>query len=98
MNMSRIANIILGPVVTEKAAMAETSNQYVFHVARDANKEEIRQAVEKFFNVKVANINTVLSKGKTKRFGATVGKRKDWKKAYVRLHEGHQIDMQGGGE
>lgn len=98
MNISRIANIVLGPVVTEKAAMAETNNQYVFRVARDANKDEIRQAVEKFFNVKVASISTVLMKGKTKRFGMTNGKRKDWKKAYVRLQEGHQIDMQGGGE
>jgi len=98
MNISRIANILLGPVVTEKAAMAETSNQYVFQVKRDANKDEIRKAVEKFFNVKVESIRTVLTKGKTKRFGATIGKRKDYKKAYVRLAEGHQIDMQGGGE
>jgi len=98
MNISRIANILLGPVVTEKAAMAETSNQYVFRVKRDANKDEIRQAVEKFFNVKVESISTVLTKGKTKRFGATIGKRKDSKKAYVRLAEGHQIDMQGGGD
>jgi len=98
MNMSRIANIILGPVVTEKAAMAESNTQYVFRVTRNANKDEIRQAVEKFFNVKVAAINTVLVKGKSKRFGMIQGKRQDWKKAYVRLQEGHQIDMQGGGE
>jgi large subunit ribosomal protein L23 len=98
MNISRIANILLGPVVTEKAAMAESVGQYVFKVARDANKSEIRQAVEKFFDVKVASVSTVLLKGKTKRFGQTMGKRKDWKKAYVRLQEGHKIDMQGGGE
>jgi large subunit ribosomal protein L23 len=67
-------------------------------VARDANKSEIRQAVEKFFDVKVASVSTALLKGKTKRFGQTMGKRKDWKKAYVRLQEGHKIDMQGGGE
>jgi len=94
MNQEKIYTVIVSPHVSEKAAMsAQNNNQYVFKVAKDATKPEIRQAVETLFEVKVANVQTSVAKGKVKRFGRYVGKRKDWKKAYVTLAEGSSIDM-----
>lgn len=97
MNFERLHQIILAPVISEKATrVAEKRNQAVFKVLRDAQKPEIKEAVEKLFSVKVTNVSTLNVKGKTKRFGQTVGKRSDWKKAYVTLAEGQEIDFVGG--
>jgi len=96
MSQDRIANILLSPHVTEKATMVgEGSNQYVFKVLKNANKREIKTAVEKMFNVQVASVSVLNVKGKNKRFGQQMGRRKDWKKAYVRLAVGHDIDFLG---
>ncbi|MCG6971044.1 MAG: 50S ribosomal protein L23 [Gammaproteobacteria bacterium] len=97
MNFDRAANILLSPHVTEKATLVgDTSNQFVFKVIQDANKGEIKHAVETMFNVEVDSVRTLKIKGKTKRFGTSLGKRKNWKKAYVRLKPGHDIDFIGG--
>lgn len=94
MNQERVFNVLLAPHVSEKTARgAEVSNQYAFRVARDATKPEIRKAVEQLFKVKVADVRVLNVKGKRKfnRFG--VAQRSDWKKAYVRLESGHEIDL-----
>ncbi len=97
MNQERIMNVILAPHVTEKASnVGESSNQYVFRVASDATKPEIKKAVEALFEVKVDAVRVLNTKGKTKRFGARLGRRKDWKKAYVRVKAGQEIDFIGG--
>ncbi|MDM4772507.1 50S ribosomal protein L23 [Solimonas sp. SE-A11] len=96
MNVERMHQIILAPVISEKATrVAEKRNQAVFKVLRDAEKSEIREAVEKLFNVKVTGVQTLVIKGKNKRFGQFTGRRSDWKKAYVTLAEGQQIDFVG---
>jgi len=94
---ARIMDILRAPVVSEKTALAaENANQYVFRVATDASKQEIKKAVEKMFDVTVEQVRVLNVKGKTKRFGARLGKRSDWRKAYVRLAEGQEIEMLGG--
>jgi large subunit ribosomal protein L23 len=86
--------IILKPLVTEKGSrLRESGNQYVFAVACDANKIEIKRSVEEIFNVKVKDVRTILVHGKVKRMGAFEGKRPDWKKAVVTLGEGQSIDL-----
>ena len=96
MNDHRLMKIILAPVISEKSALgADNSDQYTFRVMRDASKPEIKAAVEKMFEVKVEGVTTSNVKGKTKRFGRQLGQRKDWKKAYVKLKEGHDIDFIG---
>jgi large subunit ribosomal protein L23 len=75
--------------------VGDAANQYVFRVAKDANKLEIKQAVEALFDVKVDSVGVANMKGKAKRFGNQLGKRKDWKKAYVRLQSGQEINLQG---
>jgi large subunit ribosomal protein L23 len=93
-----LAGVVIAPHVSEKGARVATEGgQYVFRVRRDATKPEIRAAVEFLFEVKVATVNVVNQPGKAKRFGRTPGRRQDWKKAYVRLAEGQQIEM-GGSE
>lgn len=93
----RLHLVILAPVISEKATRAtEKRNQVVFKVAKNAEKSEISAAVEKLFNVKVTGVQTLVVKGKTKRFGGSTGRRSDWKKAYVTLAEGQQIDFVGG--
>jgi large subunit ribosomal protein L23 len=89
-------DVILSPVVTEKATMASQNNQVIFRVARTATKREIKDAVEKLFNVKVAGVNTLVVKGKTKYFRQRKGTRSDVKKAIVTLAEGHSIDITTG--
>ena len=87
-------NIITRPLLTEKAMVLrdrKENQEYVFKVARDANKIEIARAVEAVFNVQVEKVNTVLMKGKVKRQGRFVGRKADWKKAYVILKEGHKL-------
>ncbi len=92
----RLMSVLLGPHVSEKAArVSEKYQQVVFRVRRDADKEEVRQAVEKMFEVKVADVQIVNVHGKVKRFGASTGRRGDWKKAYVRLAQGSEINLAG---
>ncbi len=94
MNQERLYKIILGPVVSEKSAAAgESSNQVVFKVCPTANKLEIKAAIQSLFGTKVENVSVLNVKGKTKRTRYGVGKRSDWKKAYVRLAQGQEIDF-----
>lgn len=94
MNPERVFQILLTPHISEKSAvLGDAANQTVFHVARDARKSEIKAAVEQLFGVKVAGVRTVNMKGKRKRMGLRQGKRSDWKKAYVSLEQGHEIDL-----
>lgn len=94
MNQERLYKIILGPVVSEKSAAAgESANQVVFKVLPDANKLEIKAAVQSLFNAKVESVSVLNVKGKTKRTRYGLGKRSDWKKAYVRLAQGQEIDL-----
>jgi large subunit ribosomal protein L23 len=94
MNEERIFHILIKPHISEKTSvLGDIANQAVFQVAGDANKAEIKEAVEQLFNVKVANVRTTHVKGKTKRQGQRRGKRNDWKKAYVSLQQGHEIDL-----
>ena len=96
--MSEIRNydVIVSPVITEKATVASEVNQVVFNVARDASKPEIKRAVEALFGVKVVAVNTQLRKGKVKRFRGHLGKQSDVKKAFVTLAEGQAIDVTTG--
>lgn len=92
--MAELHEIILRPLVTEKAAQGEAAqNTYVFEVGETANKHEIKDAIERFFNVKVADVRTVQVRGKFKRFGRHYGKRSNWKKAYVKLVTGHTLNF-----
>lgn len=86
--------IIKSPVITEKGTIQkEANNQLTFEVARRANRVEIRHAVEKIFNVRVVRVRTMQMKGKVKRMGRTLGKRRDWKKAIVTLARGENIEF-----
>ncbi|TNE38457.1 MAG: 50S ribosomal protein L23 [Alphaproteobacteria bacterium] len=89
-------DVILSPVITEKATMASENNQVIFQVPLSANKTEIKSAVEELFKVKVKAVNTIRTKGKVKRFRGTVGRRNDVKKAIVTLAEGDSIDVTTG--
>jgi len=89
-------DVIRKPIITEKATMASEHGAVVFEVAIDANKPQIKEAVETLFGVKVKAVNTTITKGKTKRFKGQMGKRKDVKKAYVTLEEGNTIDVNTG--
>jgi large subunit ribosomal protein L23 len=88
--------VIRKPVVTEKATMASENGAVVFEVSIDSNKPLIKEAVEALFGVKVKAVNTVVTKGKQKRFRGMIGKRRDVKKAYVTLEEGNTIDVTTG--
>ncbi len=89
-------DVIRKPIITEKATMASEANAVVFEVAIEANKPQIKEAVESLFGVKVKAVNTTITKGKAKRFRGQLGKRKDVKKAYVTLEEGNTIDVSTG--
>ena len=94
MNQQRLMNVILAPVVSEKSnLLAEKRNQMTFKVLRDATKPEIKAAVELLFGVEVASVTTVTTKGKVKRFGRTLGRRSDVKKAYVNLVAGQELNL-----
>ena len=94
MNEERLLKVLVAPHVSEKSTVtAETANTVVFKVAKDATKPQIKAAVEKLFEVEVDSVRTVNVKGKTKRTGMRFGKRSDWKKAYVSLEQGHEIDL-----
>lgn len=86
-------DILIKPIVSEKSMMLMGDNKYSFEVARDANKIEVKQAVEKLFNVKVTAVTTRTIHGKTKRLGRTEGKRPDKKKAVVTLRDGDKIEI-----
>jgi large subunit ribosomal protein L23 len=87
---------IVAPVITEKATLASESNQFVFRVARNATKREIKAAIERLFDVKVTAVNTLLRKGKRKVFRGVRGRQQDMKKAIVTLADGDRIDMTTG--
>jgi large subunit ribosomal protein L23 len=91
-------DIIKRPLLTEKStALSNASKQsYIFEVSLDSTKEEVKEAIEKVFNVQVESINTVVVGGKTKRVGRVIGKRSTWKKAYVTLKEGNEINLVEG--
>ena len=98
MNEERLMQVLLAPHISEKSTMAADSGQHVFKVTTDATKTEIKAAIEKLFSVKVAKVQVVNVKGKSKRFGQRAGKRSDWRKAYVSLEAGQDIDFAGGAE
>lgn len=94
MNDERILKVLVAPHISEKSSMvAEQSNQVIFKVTTDSSKPEIKKAVEQMFSVEVEAVRTVNMKGKSKRFGQRLGRRNDWKKAYVTLKAGQDIDF-----
>jgi large subunit ribosomal protein L23 len=97
MSNERLMKVLLGPLMSEKSAnAADNARQFTFKVTTDATKPEIAAAVELLFDVTVDKVQTIRVKGKSKRFGQIQGKRKDWKKAIVRLAEGQDIDFGAG--
>jgi len=96
MTTARHYDVLVAPVITEKATRVSESGQVVFKVRLDADKGEIKDAVENIFGVKVKAVNTLVQKGKTKRFRGRPGKRNDIKKAFVTLAEGQSIDVTTG--
>ena len=96
MNQERILQVLVAPHISEKASLTADSNgQHVFKVVPGATKSEFKAAVEQLFEVKVAQVRVMNVKGKTKRFGQREGKRSDWRKAYVTLAQGQDIDFAG---
>jgi large subunit ribosomal protein L23 len=93
---TRNYDVIVAPVITEKATMASEQNKVVFKVRKDATKPQIKAAVERLFDVKVESVNTLVRKGKVKVFRGTLGSQSDVKKAVVTLAEGHKIDVTTG--
>lgn len=94
----RLCKVLLAPLISEKGTrLAEQNNQVVFRVASDAVKPEVAAAVEKLFSVKVEGVQIVNVKGKVKRAGKRIGRRRDWKKAYVRLAAGQDLDFLANG-
>jgi len=89
-------DVIIAPVITEKATTASEHNQVVFKVKRDATKPQIKEAIEKLFSVKVKNVNTLVRKGKRRAFRGVLGRQSDVKKAIVTLEEGQHIDVTTG--
>ncbi len=98
MNVERLHQVLRRPIISEKSTnAAESGQQVVFEVLTDATKNEIKTAVESLFEVSVEGVQVINVRGKIKRFGKTPGKRTNWKKAYVRLAEGDDIDFLGSG-
>ncbi len=97
MNNERLMKVLLAPIISEKSSrLAETAGQYAFRVLTDATKHEVARAVELLFEVKVDRVQMLNVKGKQKRVGQRLGRRQDWRKAYVRLQPGQDIDFGGG--
>ena len=95
MNREQLMGVLIAPHVTEKTSLAmQNHNQYTFRVSREATKPDIKKAVELMFEVKVAAVQVVNEPGKSRRFGKTVGRTQDWKKAYVSLVQGQTIDYE----
>ncbi len=90
----KLASILSAPIISEKSSnVADKHNQFVFKVQKSATKLQIKNAVELMFGVEVESVRVLNVKGKIKRFGRTLGKRSDWKKAYVKLQSGHNIEL-----
>ncbi|MGE3150860.1 MAG: 50S ribosomal protein L23 [Pseudorhodoplanes sp.] len=89
-------DVIVSPVITEKATTASEQNKVVFKVARDATKPQIKEAVEKLFDVKVKSVNTLNRRGKLKAYRNSIGRQQNFKRAVVTLEEGHRIDVTTG--
>ncbi len=96
MSKEKYYDIVRSPVITEKSTLAAEQNKVMFNVAKGATKPEIKEAVEALFGVKVKAVNTLVRKGKVKRFRNTVGRQVDVKKAIVTLEDGQSIDITGG--
>ncbi|WP_353798690.1 50S ribosomal protein L23 [Thauera sp.] len=97
MSQERLLQVLLAPQISEKATfVADKNEQVVFKVAADATKPEVKAAVEALFKVEVESVQVLNVKGKTKRFGKTMGRRKDWKKAFVCLKPGQEINFAAG--
>jgi len=95
MNREQLMSVLIAPHVTEKSSLAmQNHNQYTFRVRREATKTDIRKAVELMFDVKVRGVQVVNEVGKQRRFGKTLGRTQDWKKAYVSLAAGQTIDYE----
>ncbi|MDH5190134.1 MAG: 50S ribosomal protein L23 [Gammaproteobacteria bacterium] len=96
MNQERLMKVVLAPHISEKSTIvADRNKQFVFKVIADATKPEIKKAVEMMFDVKVAGVQVINMPAKRKRFGQAEGQRSGWKKAYVKLQDGHDIDFMG---
>lgn len=95
MNEEKLYNIIIEPLITEKSMNVTQYNQYAFKVRNDANKNELKKAVQVLFNVEVENVRVANVKPQKKRFGRQIGKTKGWKKAFVKLKPGYEIDITG---
>lgn len=91
--MKQIENIIVKPIITEKATIAKMDSVYVFKVAPSATKIDIQRAVEQLFKVKVLDVNTAKVSGKARRVGKSFGRSSNWKKAYVKIQSGQKIDL-----
>ncbi len=96
LSKERVYDVIIGPVITEKTNVGSERNQTTFRVSLDASKQEIKVAVEKLFGVRVKSVNTLIRKGKSKRFRGRQGKQSDVKRAVVTLSEGYSIDVTTG--
>jgi large subunit ribosomal protein L23 len=93
-NAAQLMNVVLAPVVSEKSTfVADKNRQYVFRVADHATKPEIKAAVELMFKIKVDSVTVLNVRGKARRFGKVIGRRRNWKKAYVRVAEGQEINF-----
>ena len=93
-NAAQLMNVVLAPVVSEKSTfVADKNRQYVFRVADHATKPEIKAAVELMFKIKVDSVTVLNVRGKPRRFGKVIGRRRNWKKAYVRVAEGQEINF-----
>jgi large subunit ribosomal protein L23 len=93
-NKYQLAGVVQAPLISEKSTIAaEKNKQFVFKVQKQATKKQVKSAVEFMFNVEVDSVQVLNVKGKQKRFGRSVGQRSDWKKAYVKLKSGHDIDF-----
>jgi large subunit ribosomal protein L23 len=94
MNNALLLDVLDAPIISEKSTMAaEKHKQFVFRIKKQATKKQVKSAVESMFKVEVDSVNVLNVKGKKKRFGKTLGQRSDWKKAYVKLKPGHDINF-----
>jgi len=94
--MKNARDIIVKPIITERSVAGIEENKYTFKVAKDANKIDVKRAIEEIFKVKVIDVKTMNVKGKMKRMGKNIGKRPDWKKAIITLKDGDKIEVVEG--
>ncbi len=94
MSNSQQVDVLIAPIISEKSTIAaDKENRYVFKIKKQATKQHVKKAVEALFSVEVDSVHVLNVKGKKKRFGKTLGQRSDWKKAYVKLKPGHDINF-----